>query len=144
MLIREMEIKDIDKVMNIERTLFSSPWKRSDFIYEINENPFSYNYVLEDSELIGFLCLMILDHIEINNIAIDKRYQRQGYGQLLMKYAINKAKAIHGISMSLEVRASNAQAIRLYERNGFEIKAIRKDYYQDNYEDAYLMVREVK
>ena len=44
-------------------------------------------------------------------------------------------------TMSLEVRISNQKAISLYESLGFETKAIRKGYYQDNHEDAYLMVK---
>jgi len=46
--------------------------------------------------------------------------------------------------ISLEVRVSNEKAINLYHSFGFEVKGIRKDYYQDNHEDAYLMVKVIK
>lgn len=44
--------------------------------------------------------------------------------------------------LSLEVRVSNSRAIALYESYGFEKKSNRKDYYADNHEDAYLMIKE--
>lgn len=46
--------------------------------------------------------------------------------------------------MSLEVRKSNQKAIALYQKNGFDIQSIRRDYYQDNHEDAYLMTKEME
>ena len=46
--------------------------------------------------------------------------------------------------MSLEVRVSNDKAIALYKKNGFETVALRKNYYEDNHEDAYLMIKQME
>ncbi|MEG0277500.1 MAG: GNAT family N-acetyltransferase, partial [Coprobacillus sp.] len=67
--------------------------------------------------------------------------QRQGYAKILMDEMIQFAFEEGCNVMSLEVRVSNQSAISLYEKCGFINQAIRKNYYQDNHEDAYLMVK---
>ncbi len=144
MLLREMKDEDIKEVLEIERTIFkSSAMNEKQFEYELNTNVFSHYYVLIETSIIGYMGLYDNEENgEITNIAIDKQYQGNGYSHLLMNYAIDLLKERNNIS--LEVRVSNNKAISLYKKHGFIIVAKRKNYYSDNHEDAYLMVRERK
>lgn len=146
MLIREMKVEDLSRVIELEHQLFTSVWKEEDFIYEIEQNQFSYNYVLEENDvIIGYAGEYIMyENSEITTIGIDSSYQRHGYGKILLEHMICVAREKHCEMMTLEVRVSNEKAIGLYTKLGFEIAGIRKNYYEDNHEDAYLMVKRLE
>lgn len=146
MFIRPMEITDLDYVVALEKELFTSAWSQSDFLYEILHNDFSFNYVLENhGHIVGYIGVWIMyEQSQITTIGVDQAYQRQGFGQLMMNTAIDIACQQGCETMSLEVRVSNQKAIALYEKLGFQKVGIRKDYYQDNHEDAYLMVKKLE
>ena len=76
------------------------------------------------------------------NIAVDERYRRCGIARLLLDelFALTAAEGLRGYT--LEVRVSNARAIELYERAGFRTTGLRRGYYTDNREDAYVMWRD--
>lgn len=143
MLIRAMELEDLDRIVELEHILFTSAWNKSDFIYELLENQFSFNYVLEaDNQIVGYVGVWLMyEQAQITTIGVDPAYMRQGLGRMMMQEMIELAMNQGCEKMSLEVRVSNQKAISLYESLGFETVAIRKDYYQDNHEDAYLMIK---
>lgn len=143
MLIRAMTLDDLDRIMELEHLLFTSSWSEADYIYEIYENTFSFNFVLEvENKIIGYVGVWIMyEQSQITTIGIDSDYQGQGYAKILMDEIIGFACDEGCSTMSLEVRISNQAAISLYEKCGFTNQAIRKNYYQDNHEDAYLMVK---
>lgn len=143
MLIRAMDLDDLDRVVELEHILFTSAWSKADFIYELMENQFSFNYVIEENyHVIGYVGMWLMyEQAQITTIGIDPSYWRRGLGRMLMQEMIALAINQGCEKMSLEVRISNQQAISLYQSLGFEIVAIRKGYYQDNHEDAYLMVK---
>lgn len=146
MLIRAMTLDDLDRIMELEHQLFTSSWSKEDYLYEIYENIFSFNFVLEvKNKIIGYVGVWIMyEQSQITTIGIDMDYQRQGYAKVLMDEIIQFAYEEGCHTMSLEVRVSNQSAISLYERCGFINQAIRKNYYQDNHEDAYLMVKRLE
>ncbi len=146
MLIRAMDINDVERVVELENILFTSSWNASDFMYEILENQFSYNFVLEEDEyIVGYVGVWIMyEQSQITTIGIDPHYQRRGLGRALLEAMIDFALQQDCQVMSLEVRISNQKALSLYQSLGFQTKAIRKNYYQDNHEDAYLMVKELE
>jgi len=145
-MIREMIVEDLDTVSLIELEAFSHPWSREDFEIEILSNPYAKYYVYEqESEIISYVGLwLIYEKAQITTIAVKNNYRGQKYSRLLMQF-VDKICQENSIEVcSLEVRISNFKAISLYESCGFEIKGIRENYYQDNYEDAYLMVKNYK
>lgn len=146
MLIREMKVEDLPRIIELEHQLFTSVWKEEDFIYEIEENQFSHNFVLEDeSYIIGYGGVYIMyENSEITTLGVDSLYQRHGYGKILLEHMISLAKEKECEIMSLEVRISNEKAIGLYKKLGFEQAGIRKNYYEDNHEDAYLMIKRLE
>ena len=75
---------------------------------------------------------------ELENMAVVPSVRRQGAGTLLLQKLIAQARAEDGKSIFLEVRESNVGALALYRRFGFEQTGIRKSYYSDPPEDAFL------
>jgi len=145
-MIREMIVEDLDAVSLIELDAFSHPWSREDFEIEILSNPYSKYYVYElESEIISYVGLwLIYEKAQITTIAVKNKYRGQKYSRLLMQFVDKICNDNNIEDCSLEVRISNFKAISLYESCGFVIKGIRENYYQDNYEDAYLMVKNYK
>lgn len=146
MLIRNMKTTDLKRVAFLESQLFTSAWSHQDLLYELNENQFSRYLVLElDDEIIGYIGIwLIYEQSQITTIGVDQAFQGQGYGKMLLEKAIDLAKQTGCEIMSLEVRVSNKKAIGLYEKMGFQKEAVRSDYYQDNHENAFLMVKRLE
>lgn len=144
--LRPMNIGDLDKIMQIEPTIYSHPWTRGNFSDSLNSG---YNaWVLEDriqqdkSEIIGYaLMMLVMDEAHLLNLSIAKHRQKQGLGRYLLEHMITIAKRHKSANMFLEVRTSNISAIALYENIGFNEMAIRRGYYpaHNGREDAVLM-----
>ncbi|MBR0385886.1 MAG: ribosomal protein S18-alanine N-acetyltransferase [Erysipelotrichaceae bacterium] len=144
-MIRKAAMRDLDSLCAIEKRCFANPWKRSMFEYELQENPYSGIWVLEEKgEIIGYYDLWIIfERAEIANIAVDKPYQQMGYGSLLLNHLEQQATASLCETISLEVRVSNEKALRLYRQHDFIIVNTKPGYYKDpsGYEDAYFMMK---
>lgn len=140
-LIRKMQLQDLDKVHELETKIFNDPWSRESFAYEIRNNPFSFLFVVEkDKEIIGYAVYWYLNHeAHIANLAIDQKFRRKKIGELLLSYLLNEMKSQNVRVVHLEVRRSNIAAQNLYLKKGFKITGVRKNYYVKGREDAVLM-----
>ncbi|QCX33967.1 ribosomal-protein-alanine N-acetyltransferase [Caloramator sp. E03] len=140
-IIRNMELKDIDDILLIEKLSFKTPWSKEAFINELTINKCAnYRVVVKDNRVIAYGGMWImLDEAHITNIAVHPEFRRCGIGKRLINDMINccKEKNVHAIT--LEVRESNLPAINLYKSFNFIEVAIRKKYYTDNDEDAIIM-----
>ncbi|MBO7703051.1 MAG: ribosomal protein S18-alanine N-acetyltransferase [Solobacterium sp.] len=128
--------------MEIEAACFpESPWPLQEFLYELNENPFSHLEVEEEDGIIaGYIDWWILyDHAQLANIAVDPAFRGRGIAKRMMDACIKDAVEQYCETLSLEVRVSNEPAIALYHSYGFIDAAVRRRYYEDG-EDAILMV----
>lgn len=144
MLIRNMVIADISAIVDLEKELFSSsPWNEADFLYELTQSSVSVNLVIEiENKVIGYVGMWLLgDQTQITTLGISKAYQQKGYARKLMEKAEQITKEKQYPCISLEVRVSNIPAITLYKKLGYKEVAVRKNYYQDTHEDAYLMLK---
>ena len=133
---------DLDKILEIENESFIKPFKKENFLYELNENPFSRFYKLViDNEIIGFLLLYVtFDSSSIVQIAIKKDKRNQGFAGFLLQN-IEKLLIKEEVSfITLEVRVSNIPARKLYKKLGYGEINIKKGYYEDG-EDAIYMVK---
>jgi len=141
-MIRLMTLADITRVLELENQLFTSPWGEDDFKYELESNLYSTVFVDEfDDNIVGYVGIWIIfEQAQITTLGVDKSYQHKHIGQALLVHAMEVAVEKHAEVMSLEVRVSNIAAQNLYRKLGFKTETIRKDYYQDNHEDAYLML----
>ena len=137
-----MSQNDLDAVNAIEMQAFQDPWSKQDFINELESNPYSCIYVKEiNGEVVAYVDLWIAyENAEIANIAVKKEFLHQGIASELMQYCLQKILQSKCENFTLEVRVSNINAIKLYEKFGFQTVSKRKKYYADG-EDAYLMVQ---
>ena len=140
-LIRSMEKKDIEEIIEGEKRIFNTTLGYDYLLQELELNPFSQYLVLEiDNKVRGYIGLWIADNMQIVNFYVDKEYQRMGFGTMIMEFVIKVCETSNITSLTLEVRESNDVAIKLYEKFGLKKVAVRKNYYDDG-EDAFLMER---
>lgn len=140
-MIRTMTVDDLDQVMLLELACFSVPWTREAFEKELTENKLArYIVIEEDGTIIGYGGVWyIMDEGHITNVAIHPEYRKRGLGKLLVTAMKDQAKEEKIHHLTLEVRASNIAAIKLYQGMGFESVGVRPKYYTDNQEDALIM-----
>ena len=141
-LIRRMTINDVDAVHAIESATFARPWKREDFVKEMTQNQCARYLVAEtEGRVVGFAgAWIVLDEAHITNIAVRKDCRGRGIGRRLTEELMRYAANLGVVYATLEVRRSNEAAKKLYQSLGFEYVGVRKRYYEDNGEDAFLMV----
>ena len=143
-LIRRMTIDDVPTVAAIEAATFPTPWSEDAFRKEITDNPVARYLVAEkDGAVIGFAgAWIILDESHITNIAILAEHRGNGYGRALTAALMQYLSNLGAAYATLEVRKSNVTAQNLYKSLGYVSVGERKRYYEDNGEDALLMVCE--
>ena len=140
--IRRMTVQDVDAVTEIEKATFARPWTREDFLREMEVNKVArYLVYVLDGEIVGYAgAWVILDESHITNIAIREDMRGRGYGKALVKALLQYLSNLGAEYATLEVRVSNAAARHVYESLGFVRMGKRPHYYEDNGEDALLMV----
>ena len=143
-LIRRMTVEDVPAVAAIEAATFPTPWSEDAFRKEITDNPVARYLVAEkDGAVIGFAgAWIILDESHITNIAVLVEHRGQGYGRALTAGLMQYLSNLGAAYATLEVRKSNVTAQNLYKSLGYVSVGVRKRYYEDNGEDALLMVCE--
>lgn len=93
--------------------------------------------------VVGFIGVwMLADEAHVVTIAVRDSHRRRGIGELLLIAAVETALRERQAVVTLECRVSNAVAIRLYEKYGFQQVGLRPRYYSDNQEDAYILTAE--
>jgi ribosomal-protein-alanine N-acetyltransferase len=98
---------------------------------------------LEEGDLVGYAFVSrYVDAWHVMNVAVSPAFRRRGIASTLLERLFEVTASDPRRGYTLEVRVSNAEAIRLYERLGFESRGIRRGYYTDNREDALIMWRE--
>ena len=138
-----MDRSHIPQVAALEKECFSSPWSEA-MLEDALFDPQASFIVAEDEEgnILGYAGLhVILDEGYIDNVAVERDARRHGVASALLDVFCRFAAANLAF-LSLEVRASNAPAIGLYEKYGFQRAGLRPGYYQDPKEDAIIMTRE--
>ncbi len=140
MEIKYMAAEHIDGIMEIEKDSFAIPWTRKSVEDELKNKLAIYIVALEDSKVIGYGGMWhVVTEGHITNVAVHRDYRQKGVGDAIIKNMIEIAKKKEMIGLTLEVRKSNRAALGLYIKNGFKLDGIRKEYYEDNKEDAYIM-----
>jgi ribosomal-protein-alanine N-acetyltransferase len=139
--IRAMEIGDVDQVIEVDKASFSTSWTPDIFYQEISENKYAHYYIVEIAgHIIGYAgAWIVYEDAQITNIAIKPEYRGKKIGQKLFQFMLQLAKVAGAERLSLEVRATNVIAQRMYRKFGLVPGGIRKNYYTDNNEDAIVM-----
>ena len=152
-VIRRCEPADLIPVMEINmKTL---PEHYSDYFYEslLSELPEAFLVAEIDGRAIGYIMckteygfsnfkkLGFVKKGHVVSIAVIEQQRKKGIGKALVEESLNGVKIKKCDELYLEVRCSNTEGVRLYEKLGFIIRQRLKAYYRDG-EDSFLMAIE--
>ena len=142
--LRRLDTGDLDGVEAIERESYATPWSRSMFDAELRKpSSLALGAFTNDDALVGYAFVSrYVDAWHVMNIAVTDAFRRRGIASALLERLFEVTETDSRRGYTLEVRVSNAGAIALYEKLGFERRGIRRGYYTDNREDALIMWRE--
>ena len=134
----------LDEVAELERICFSVPWSRNMLAEELDNLLSAFLVALDDNDrVVGYAGLqVVLDEGYITNVAVRPECRRQGIAAKLLQVFLDFARANKLAFLTLEVRASNYDAIALYGSRGFRSVGRRKNYYEHPREDALIMTLE--
>ncbi len=142
-VIREMTEIDVGAAARIEAAVFSQPWSRQGFSDALAMDCTLFLAAEGEDGILGYIGMYFaLDEAEITNVAVAEAARGRGIGRELVDTALRRAQARGIRSAVLEVRVTNAPAIRLYESRGFVREGIRKGFYECPKEDAYIYKKE--
>lgn len=133
---------DVARLAQIERLCFSRPWSEQSLREELG-NPVAVYYVAQrDGRAAGYAGMRAAGDVGyIDNVAVDPACRRMGAATLLLRALEEYARGAGLESLTLEVRRSNAAAVALYEKEGFERVGARPGFYDRPREDALIMTR---
>ncbi len=141
-MVRKMSEQDLDPVMLIERESFTLPWSRESYATELLNHFADYLVCDWEGEVAAYAGMWtVFEEAHITNIAVGKNFRGQGMGIVLMQEQEKLARAKGANRIFLEVRPSNKTALAMYEKLGFTLIGLRKQYYSDNQEDALIMIK---
>jgi ribosomal-protein-alanine N-acetyltransferase len=124
----------------LERRCFPDPWSTESFREALGSPGVVALIREDDGEVTGYLLgREILGTGEVLNLAVAPERRRQGIGRALLEQAIEEIVARGGHEVFLEVRASNAAALELYQSMGFVLSGRRRHYYREPKEDALVL-----
>ena len=138
-----MQSLHIPQVTALEKLCFSDPWSETSVAGELN-NPLSLWLVAVDGDRVAGYAgsQSVMGESDMMNIAVDPNYRRQGIAEALIVQLVQQLKEKGNCCLTLEVRASNDAAIRLYEKLGFSQIGRRPNYYRNPKEDALILRKE--
>ncbi|MDP3157645.1 MAG: ribosomal protein S18-alanine N-acetyltransferase [Archangium sp.] len=143
--LRKMALSDLPAVMAIEHQAFSNPWSTEMVRKELSQD-WSTVLVVEEATPAGWqlrafaIFWLVADEVHVLNVATDGAVRRRGFGRQVMEAVLATGKTQKCRLATLEVRRSNEAALALYGSLGFRAVGMRPSYYQDNKEDAVIMI----
>ena len=143
LIIRKAEAEDVLAIQEIEKQCFTVPWSYDSLYKDIVENKLAFYVVAEIAgQICGYVGIWkIFEEGHITNVAVAPEFRRKHIGRAMLETLISVTAEAGIEKYTLEVRAGNEPAIRLYEGLGFKSAGIRPGYYEDNGEDAVIMWR---
>lgn len=136
--VEKMNESHLDDVAEIENACFSHPWRRKDLEAQLSLDTSHFIVAAVNGRAVGYMGLQIFSgEGYVTNVAVLPEYRRRGIAETLIAAQMKNDMRF----ISLEVRKSNAAAIALYEKSGFENVGIRPKFYTDPTEDAVIMTK---
>ncbi len=140
MEIRRMEECDLDQVAAIEQEIFSDPWSRKSFLETYQKKENCYLVAEEGGRVLGYCGLWtVLDEGDICNVAVRADARQRGVAYAMLTRLLKEGEKLGVRAFTLEVRLSNAPAVALYEKLGFQGVGVRPGFYTKPDEDALIM-----
>lgn len=135
-----IQSKHIPALESLERLCFGKNWTPTDFAREMQNERYHYFVILNQEEPIAYLGYwQILEEAHITSVGVHPEYRQRRLAQRLMCSLLEDCLARQINWITLEVKASNLEAQKLYEKFGFTVMGRRKNYYQADREDALIM-----
>src|SRR6266852_2879481 len=140
-VIEDMRLEDVSAVQLVENASFPIPWPANAFRHELTQNKNAHYLVAKEGDhIVGYAGLWLsLDEAHITTFAVLPDFRRRKIGERMLLSIFERAERLGAEWLTLEVRASNLAAQRLYEKYGFRRAGVRRRYYSDNNEDALIM-----
>ena len=144
MEIIKMNESHVTQVAELEKICFgSAAWSEKSVASELTNALALWLVALDGDRVAGYVgSQTVCGETDMMNVAVHPDFRRQGIGEKLVEQLVAELKAIGSHALMLEVRASNAPAIGLYEKMGFQQVGLRKNYYRDPKEDALILRKE--
>lgn len=138
-----MNESHVPQVAALEKICFSNPWSEKSVGEEL-KNPLSLWLVAAEGEkVLGYVgSQTVMGETDMMNVAVDPAFRRNHLGKQLILSLVDALREQGSHSLTLEVRASNAPAIALYETLGFTQAGRRPNYYRNPKEDALILRKE--
>ena len=138
--IRPMSLADLSAVLEIERECFPAPWSERIFRDVLDLDYYHFVTAVLDGEVAGYCgYIRSFETADIADIAVRTSLRRSGIGEKLLRRLMDDGYRAGVERFSLEVRASNAPAIALYEKLGYRQEGLRRGYYENPREDALIL-----
>lgn len=145
MNILPMTEQTVPQVADLEHRSFSTPWSEKSIREELSNEWALWYVALEGDSFLGYIGIQYgLDGGDIMTIATEPDYRGKSIGKALIRHVLEIFKEKHLQYLTLEVRPSNAPALKLYETLGFSQVGKRKNYYRNPTEDALLLTLQLE
>ena len=143
MIITNMREQHVSQVAELEKICFSDPWSENSIASELN-NQLSLWLVAEDNgRVAGYIgSQTVMGESDMMNVAVHPNYRKQGIATALIVGLVEELRKQESYCLTLEVRASNENAISLYRKLDFREVGCRKNYYRNPKEDALILRKE--
>ena len=143
MIITKMTESHVAQVAELEKLCFRDPWSENSVASELH-NALSLWLVAVDGELVaGYVgSQTVMDESDMMNVAVHPDYRKQGIATALILGLVEELRKRGSRSLTLEVRASNENAISVYSKLDFQEVGRRKNYYRNPREDALILRKE--
>ena len=140
MTFTQMRKAHVARVAELEKLCFSTPWSENSIASELNNDLALWLVALNDDTVVGYVgSQTVCGETDIMNIAVHPDWRRRGIAQILIEQLIRGLEERGSDRLTLEVRASNAPAIALYDKLGFQEVGRRPNYYRNPREDALIL-----
>ena len=144
MEIVKMNEAHVASVAAIEKECFGmDAWSEKSVASELTNQLSLWLVAVDGDRVAGYVgSQTVCDETDMMNVAVTADYRRQGLGEKLVLTLVEELKAMNSKCLTLEVRDSNTPARTLYEKLGFQQIGLRKNYYRNPKEDAYILRKE--
>ena len=143
MILEKMNPAHVAQIAELEKICFSDPWSERSIASELDNKLAFWLVATEGETVAGYIgSQTVMDETDMMNVAVHPDFRRKGIAEALVNALVDHLKKIGSHCLTLEVRASNAPAISLYEKLGFAEIGRRKNYYRNPREDALILRKE--
>ena len=143
MMILKMAAEHVSQVAQLEKICFSDPWSENSVASELKNKLSLWLVAVEDGSVAGYIgSQTVMDETDMMNVGVHPDFRRKGIAEALVTELVSQLQQQGSHCLTLEVRASNEPARKLYDKLGFTQIGRRPNYYRNPKEDALILRKE--